>query len=100
MQRRAVSQLSKWEWLFLVVSFVNIAACVGLSIERLIDVVLNESDSPDFIFCILLIANSSKCASCFCPSVVHLLYNSFAAYVNALCSIFINCIELQLKAVN
>lgn len=60
-RRRPITQLNKWEWAFVAVSFANIAISIGLSIARLVVVVRNDPESPDFIYSILLIANSLFC---------------------------------------
>ena len=57
-QRRKWARLDLWEWSFLVVSTLNITLCIILSTLRLVNVVEDDANSPDFIFTIVLIVNS------------------------------------------
>ncbi|GFO21262.1 hypothetical protein PoB_004776700, partial [Plakobranchus ocellatus] len=49
------------EWLFIIVSLINLLTAVGLTISRLVMVVQNDSRSPDFTFAVLLLVNSGFC---------------------------------------
>ena len=61
-QRKKFAGLGKWEWVFLMTSLISILACIALSIVRLVQVVedVNEQNSNDFTFTILLIMNACK----------------------------------------
>ncbi|KAK6994165.1 hypothetical protein BgiMline_010752 [Biomphalaria glabrata] len=50
------------EWLFVIVSIINITTAIGLTLYRMIVVVQSEdSDSPDFTFTLLLLINAVFC---------------------------------------
>jgi len=50
------------EWIFLAVSIVNIAATIGLTIERIVVTVQSDPSNPDFTFALLLLINAGSYA--------------------------------------
>ena len=60
-QRRTFLSLVWEEWTFLLVSMVNILITLGLTIQRLVELVSdNKTDSQDFTFAVLLLVNLCK----------------------------------------
>ena len=59
-QTKTIAGLFTKEKWFLALSLVNIVAAIGLTLYRLIYVVINDSNSTDFTFTLLIILNASK----------------------------------------
>ncbi|KAK2177098.1 hypothetical protein NP493_619g06000 [Ridgeia piscesae] len=59
--RRTFAGLMIQEWIFLAVSIVNIAATIGLTIERIVVTVQSDPSNPDFTFALLLLINAVFC---------------------------------------
>lgn len=49
------------EWLFVTVSLVNLLTAIGLTLYRLVQVLEDDSKSPDFTFTLLLLVNAGFC---------------------------------------
>lgn len=60
-QTKTCAGLSVKEWVFIVVSVVNILVAIGLTLVRFIDVIIHDPAKPDFTFALLLLVNAASC---------------------------------------
>ncbi|KAK7490026.1 hypothetical protein BaRGS_00018726 [Batillaria attramentaria] len=58
---KTIAGLYAREWVFIVISAVNILTAIGLTIVRLVKVLEDYPQSPDFTFTILLLLNAGFC---------------------------------------
>ncbi|KAK3762832.1 hypothetical protein RRG08_040527 [Elysia crispata] len=49
------------EWIFLAVSLVNLLTAIGLTVYRMVQVLRDDPESPDFTFTLLLLLNAGFC---------------------------------------
>jgi len=82
-QRRTWARLDLWEWAFVVVSILNITLCIILSTLRLVNVIQQDPNSPDFIFTIVLIVNSGIYSSR--VSYMYIMLEEFRMYYCFFC---------------
>ncbi|BFZ08515.1 hypothetical protein BsWGS_11554 [Bradybaena similaris] len=57
-KRKTVAGLFLKEWLFIIVSLINILTAIALTLLRMVDVLQHSPDSPDFAFTLLLLINA------------------------------------------
>ncbi|GFS25784.1 hypothetical protein ElyMa_003450300 [Elysia marginata] len=60
-QTKTFAGLFPREWLFVGVSLVNLLTAIGLTIYRMVQVLQDDAESPDFTFTLLLLVNAGFC---------------------------------------
>ncbi|XP_069140798.1 uncharacterized protein [Argopecten irradians] len=60
-QTKTFAGLSRTEWLFLLVTTINILTAIGLTLYSFIDVIKTDPAVPDFTFALLLLINAVFC---------------------------------------
>ncbi|XP_064605138.1 uncharacterized protein LOC135470248 [Liolophura sinensis] len=80
------------DWLFISVSLVNILAAIGLTIYRLVVVVKENSDSPDFTFTVLLLINAAFCTFYMLHGVLRERAYELYVFIIAILVVLVYCI--------
>ncbi|KAH9510058.1 hypothetical protein Btru_043403 [Bulinus truncatus] len=81
------------EWLFVIVSMINILTAIALTLYRMIDVLLSDdSGSPDFTFTLLLLINAVFCIFYVFHGVLRERVYELYAFIAAILVVVLYCI--------
>ncbi|XP_070192468.1 uncharacterized protein [Littorina saxatilis] len=80
------------EWIFLVISFLNISTAVALTLARLVQVVEDDPKSSDFTFGILLLINAGFCLFYVLHGVLRERVYEIYAFMAAILVVLFYCI--------
>ncbi|KAK2146884.1 hypothetical protein LSH36_580g00024 [Paralvinella palmiformis] len=91
-KRKSFAGLLVVEWLFLITSFINISACLAMSLYRLIVLNSVQIDSPDFTLTILIVINCLFCAFYVVHGILREKEFELYVYIGAILFILTYCV--------